>query len=191
MKQMSQKKNHVSGFTLVELLVVISIMALLSAVSLPNFRQKQKSRSVALGAEFVMSTIKNVQNYALTEKTINGPACSKGSSPKYYIAMFTQDRQIKTYAVDKCNVSTLLETVKLTPSVEIKSSGYKIDGVSADALQLVFESPFAALSASSATVVNTQVPVKFTTSTITLNYMGDANVFQDITVNGISGRIGN
>ena len=59
--------QNIKGFTLLELLVVISIVALVSAIGMPNFMSWQKDRGVRTAAEKIANAI----NMANT-RTANG-----------------------------------------------------------------------------------------------------------------------
>ena len=59
--------QNIKGFTLLDLLVVISIVALVSAIGMPNFMSWQKDREVRTAAEKIANAI----NMANT-RTANG-----------------------------------------------------------------------------------------------------------------------
>lgn len=54
------------GFTLVEILLVVSIIAVLSAFLIPGFSNYTESQSIKQGIEIVKSDLRTAQNKALT-----------------------------------------------------------------------------------------------------------------------------
>lgn len=54
------------GFTLVEILLVVSIIAILSAFLIPGFSNYTKSQNVRQGMEILKSDLRTAQNKALT-----------------------------------------------------------------------------------------------------------------------------
>lgn len=62
------------GFTLVEMLVVIAILAMLSAMVVVNFRETEKQNAVRLGTEQFVGALREAQNYALAQKRVGNPS---------------------------------------------------------------------------------------------------------------------
>lgn len=61
------------GFTLVEMIVVIAILAMLSAMVVVNFRNTEKMNAVRLGAEQFVGALREAQNDALAQKRVGDP----------------------------------------------------------------------------------------------------------------------
>ena len=55
-----QQKQDIKGFTILELLVVITIVAIVSAVSYPNFMEWSEDRKVRTASEQIASMIANL-----------------------------------------------------------------------------------------------------------------------------------
>ena len=55
-----QQDQDIKGFTLLELLVVISLVAIISAVAYPNFSSWKKEREVRSATEKIAGMISNV-----------------------------------------------------------------------------------------------------------------------------------
>lgn len=59
-----QQKQDIKGFTILELLVVITIVAIVSAVGYPNFMDWRKDREVRLAVEKVTTMLKSINTQA-------------------------------------------------------------------------------------------------------------------------------
>ena len=55
-----QQKQDIKGFTILELLVVITIVAIVSAVGYPNFMEWSEDRKVRKASEQIASMITNI-----------------------------------------------------------------------------------------------------------------------------------
>lgn len=60
--------RHHSGFTLVELLIVVALIGVVAAVAVPNFRQMVESNRVSAGTNSIVSAL----NYARSEALRHG-----------------------------------------------------------------------------------------------------------------------
>ena len=59
-----QQKQDIKGFTLLELIVVVTIVAIVSAVGYPNFMDWRKDREVRLAVEKVSTMLKSINTQA-------------------------------------------------------------------------------------------------------------------------------
>lgn len=64
-------KRNRRGFTLIELMVAISIFTLLSSFTIINYRVNEKVRALKNQAQELVSGIQKIQNMALTGETVN------------------------------------------------------------------------------------------------------------------------
>ena len=55
-----QQKQDIKGFTILELLVVITIVAIVSAVGYPNFMEWSEDRKVRKASEQIASMLTNI-----------------------------------------------------------------------------------------------------------------------------------
>jgi len=62
-----QHQNHRRGVTLVELLVVISILSVMTAIMIPRLRVINKDRNIREAARVVGSTLVKASNRAVNE----------------------------------------------------------------------------------------------------------------------------
>ena len=185
----SQITDHRSGFTLIEMLVVIFIIATISTISIANFRAGERQKRSVIASDVVTLALRNAQNYTLTSKQIANSSCIQGKTPQAYLMAFIGASATtgSLYGIDKCNIANLIESYSLPTGTAI--SAYKIDlGVVAN-LQVEFTVPFAQTTVSSNTTVNTGPFNSFSTATVTVG-LSDGTLARTITVDGVAGRIG-
>lgn len=124
------------GFTLVEMLVSLFIIALLSGLVFANYRAGQKDRAVIVQAETMVNDIRSVQN-----KAINGVATDSQVPYGYGIYVRPSSSNVYKIFADNNNdqsyqPSEAIETITLQQGVTIASS-------SSDPLTVLFQPPFA------------------------------------------------
>lgn len=66
------KCPRVRGFTLIEMMIVIAIIGLVSAISISSMSGTKAKSEVAGNARALAAAIREAQNYALTGKSIDG-----------------------------------------------------------------------------------------------------------------------
>ena len=71
-----QREQDIRGFTILELLVVITIVAVVSAVGYPNFMEWRKDREVRAAAEKVATTAYE-QGMRQAEVVVSGPGSGR------------------------------------------------------------------------------------------------------------------
>ncbi len=109
------------GFTLIEMLVTISIMLILVTVVLANFGGTQGRRNVTLAKNNLSSNLRRMQSYSLASKDINGVASSAYGVSFGSIGSATSSTSYTLVGYN--NVSTtqqVLETVPLPTNTYIK-----------------------------------------------------------------------
>lgn len=95
------------GFTIIELLVAISIFIIVTGLVVANFRRGARSDELKIAAAGLASILQRAQTMALTGETINGKVPSGGygvyatlSEPNRYI-MFADINDNKIYGADE------------------------------------------------------------------------------------------
>lgn len=66
---MKSPKNSIKSFTLIEMLVVLAIMGIVLAISVPAFDSAMKTSKVSEGAKLIYKTLEFARHYAITHGT--------------------------------------------------------------------------------------------------------------------------
>lgn len=178
------------GFTLVELLVIIFIVSMISAVSIANFRQGDRQKQAVIAFDTVSNALRVAQNYTLSGRSTNNPSAAC-RTPQYYAVNFTYTNTMTITALNNNNAGCgstpdVIETFRLPPNTRIRASGMLLNGIVANTNMVIqFRLPFAAVQASkdSGTYAN------FTTARITVEST-DGSVSKVLTIDGVSGKVG-
>jgi len=141
---MSKILKNKKGFTLAELLVSISIIALFATLTVMNFRLGQNSAELNLSAQKLASDIRRVQGYALSSEDFNGARAENGwgihfipAGADRYIIFCDEDGD----KVRRTNGAEDVEEIFLSEGIEINK--LLIDGGNATGgkLSVVFMPP--------------------------------------------------
>lgn len=146
------KQNHKtqSGFTLVELLVAISIMMSAFAIVLVGLNQQRIKRSVNIAQNETVTNIRKIQSFMLSSRNIG----SNNKAVKYYIIQFKKDDTNYTVrAVDSEYNYYTLENIKLTDGVYMqdmimtdRDGNVKSTSSTNQCAQVIFAAPFGKVS---------------------------------------------
>jgi type IV pilus assembly protein PilE len=114
----NQTNTGQSGFTLVELMIVIAIVAVLSAVALPAYQDYvERSRRVdAMGALSSLATA--MERYYTEENTYSGTTATVNSvpnSPNMFPAQAPLDGNTKFYNLTIPTATSTTYTLRATP----------------------------------------------------------------------------
>jgi prepilin-type N-terminal cleavage/methylation domain-containing protein len=121
LKMHCQKKC--SGFTLIELIIVIFIVALMSVVVLSNVNSGSTEKQIEAGGRSISSQLHELQQYALTGKQFvaNSAPCLYQMTWNSGSANYTSRYWYKTGNV--CDQSTTIATYTLPNSITFQNSG--------------------------------------------------------------------
>ena len=121
--------KKISGFTIIELLVVIFIIGLLSTLVLVNYRGGQKKYALSQSVQQLVSDLREAQNMAMSGVDIEGQYYGYG----VYVNRHDLNTSYQLYADEnndnKYDSGESLETVSLPEGIEIKltSPASKVD----------------------------------------------------------------
>ena len=110
-----QQKQDIKGFTLLELLVVITIVAVVSAVGYPNFMDWRKDREIRASMERVSSMLRSINtqvqrgNYAVVQ---------------FMVKPSTTSSEFFSKGMSKSAESTIANTSGQNVTCQILNSGY-------------------------------------------------------------------
>jgi prepilin-type N-terminal cleavage/methylation domain-containing protein len=108
-------KTAKAGFTLVEIMIVVAILALLTSIALPNFLRAKKRAQAVMVLEEVQQIEKAKQLYA-TENSLQGSASMLWSDIKKHIKPGTRLANLPL-PTDLMNNSIALGVVDVTAKV--------------------------------------------------------------------------
>jgi len=122
-----------AGFTLIEVLIVLSIVSIMAVVSIVSLGNGRTERELETNARAVASAIREVQNYALTGRQIVAGTDPCGFRVSWSGATYSTDYMYKNGAV--CNRTSSIASYTLKNGVVFITSDV-----------LTFSLPHAALS---------------------------------------------
>ena len=132
-----------NGFTLIELIIVMAIMGIMFAVTVPQYSKYRDSKALSLGEEQVVNDIRMVQNYAYSilkndgSFPVGGYGINFSKNSNEYIIFADGDGNMEYNGA-----SEIFEKVELPRDVKIISlkvnSTEEVDG----AVDLVFTPPY-------------------------------------------------
>jgi prepilin-type N-terminal cleavage/methylation domain-containing protein len=113
------------GFTLVELLVTIGIVALILVVSIPSFRNYKDRNDLFRGAEIVQSAIYETRSLALS------PQATKDNSTQYYMIKINHQDSFEIYESPDIDMEDsnlkLVKTIYLPTNIVLSEVPEDID----------------------------------------------------------------
>ena len=95
---MQRKNKNIQGFTLLELLLVITVLGILMAVAITTYGRARKNISYTNNVNQVLEIIRDARSLSLSSKQVN---LGDGDvSPNYYIVEITPNTNLIRYYLD-------------------------------------------------------------------------------------------
>jgi prepilin-type N-terminal cleavage/methylation domain-containing protein len=195
-------KNQ-KGFTLIEMLVVIFILALVSTAMIYQFREGDKQKRVNLSADAVSLALRTAQNYTLSGRQIppsaqaprvrgaarcTGAAVNNAASA-YWVEFNSSSPTFNLMALDDCGAIMRIQSYQLTGRTSFRTANPFVTVVGpVNNLAVRFDPPFGNMTI--ATILNPAATDFDTFTTTTLHIQSeDGTRERAITVDGVSGKI--
>ena len=89
------KNQSKGGFTIIELIIAIAIVALITGIVLVNYRVGQRQQTVRAEAQKLASTLRDAQNMALAGRTYLHPGQTEEKVPEYGYGVYVDDTNNK------------------------------------------------------------------------------------------------
>ncbi len=105
-----RNRRNYQGFTVMELMVVISIMMILTTAIVINLNKQRASRDVKIAQNQLVSDLRKIASYTLAARTAPG-----GRSAQYYLMRFdlTKPDRYEILAITNAASSPILESVEI------------------------------------------------------------------------------
>ncbi len=142
---MNTKSAKNRGFTLIELIVVISIMVILTSSLILNFGTANKNRDIASARNFVVSDLRKAQSFSLSARDISSGVHSSayglrldGTNPNSYSIVAWDNAPTPN--------QTVLTTVKLPTNIQILGMSVRRPDNTLNLvsdLTIIFKAPYA------------------------------------------------
>lgn len=189
MKQKQEKNHKQSGFTVIELLVVLSIMVVIATVVIIDFNRQRAVRNIVITKNETITNLRKIQSYMLSAKNI-----AEGVPAKFYIAEFEMSESGKlptSFTVqavdDQLNFHDNLETISLPAGVTFTSFKIEPSGkgkpTSYPCVQIIFSAPFGNMYANGSLSCDNSI-VDILSDPLALSQLGQRRALLFVGVNG-------
>ena len=140
----NQKPDNIKGFTLIEMLVVIGIMAMILGLFLVNFSGLEGARNLKIAQNQLVTDLRKIQSYTLSSRNVS----TSGKPARYYMIKFdiSTPTAYTIQAIDNASSASVdLQTIALPKTSQISSLSLQPStgsAVSATCVQVAFSLPF-------------------------------------------------
>lgn len=125
MKLMERPSNKVLGFTLIEMLVTVCVLAILVGIAIPSYNKFITQKRLRIGAEDLYNFIKAAQSVSLNKQTTTYVSFKTGSNWCYGLS---DTAACDCSTVNSCTVNGLQTVINSTrytgPSMTLDVAGF-------------------------------------------------------------------
>ncbi|MBB5209371.1 type IV pilin protein [Chiayiivirga flava] len=124
-----KRRSNASGFTLIELVIVVAIVAILTAIAVPAYNDQVRKSRRADGKAVALQMVQGLERWHTVNNTYAGYAetmSSPSGDPDPHYEITASDLTVTTYTVtaepqngqteDKCGTMTVDQTGAKTPT---------------------------------------------------------------------------
>lgn len=195
MKQKQYKNLKQAGFTLIELMLVVSITIMITTVIVIDFSRQRAVRSMVLAKNETVTNLRKIQSYMLSSRNI-----APGVPAKFYIAKFENNstqigattNSFSVQAIDnELNFHDNLEIITLPTGVTYNSLRVAVgDGtssVSYPCVQIIFSAPYGKTYVRGAEACDAGTTKNILSDPIALSYLTESSASLWLAINGTTG----
>ena len=165
-------------------MVVIGIVAIITVLTLANYRGAEKRKRVQIASETVKQALRSAQTFALTGRQTNNPNANC-RTPVYYMINFTYTNNFSIQAINNCGTTDLIDTFNLPSQTRFLDQGLILGNSDAnDNLEIRFNLPNANITGR----IDSQAIAPVSNASLVLE-SDDGSINYPVTVNGTTGRI--
>lgn len=163
------------GFTVIELLTVVFIMAVLTTIVMINFQAQRRSQEIAAARQDALSKIREMQSNLLAGKVLAGETAAPGA----YEIIFTSGATAYAinYFIGGGAAKALPNCCQVLQNVRVKQ--VYVAGVSKLNARIRFLAPYGAITVDGSANQTVRIELEHTKSSQT----------KSIVIDGVSGRI--